>query len=176
MPYGISWNKIINYLIYLYQKISSLSFLVPRPSGLVLSASTFPLVTLPSFCHPHYLWVHPFKILANFHNFQPLPPLVGIQLHSSSGIHKAKVAGYTACRQEPNQYWDTAQVGALSAPLTYRIIYCIVPNSTIKFWTLLAKGHSTYKASNFPFINSLKILWCATNRDMLLLATLRYRK
>ena len=37
--------------------------------------------------------------------------------------------------------------------------------STIQLWTLLAKGHST---SNFPFIKSLKILGCATNRDVLL--------
>ena len=37
----------------------------------------------------------------------------------------------------------------------------------IWFLTLLAKGLST-KASDFPFINSLKILGCATNRDELL--------
>ena len=45
--------------------------------------------------------------------------------------------------------------------------------STIQFWTLLAKGHST-EPSNFPFIRSLKIVGCATNREMLLLAILRY--
>ena len=39
--------------------------------------------------------------------------------------------------------------------------------STIQFWSLLAKGHST-EASNFPFINSLKTLRCATYRDSLL--------
>ena len=46
-----------------------------------------------------------------------------------------------------------------------------VDRSTIQFWTPWAKGHSTL---NFPFINSLKIWKCATNRDSLLLATLRY--
>ena len=45
--------------------------------------------------------------------------------------------------------------------------------SSIQFWTLLAKGHNT-QASNFHFINSLKILECATNRDGLLFVTLRY--
>ena len=45
--------------------------------------------------------------------------------------------------------------------------------STIQFWTLLDKGHST-QASKFPFINSLKILESATNRDRLLLAILWY--
>ena len=30
------------------------------------------------------------------------------------------------------------------------------------------------RASNFPFINSLKILKCATNQDNLMLATLWY--
>ena len=45
--------------------------------------------------------------------------------------------------------------------------------STIQFLTLLVKGPST-KASNFPYLNSLKILKCATNRDSLLLTTLRY--
>ena len=37
----------------------------------------------------------------------------------------------------------------------------------------MSNGHST-KASKFPFINSLEILGCATNRDSLLLATLWY--
>ena len=46
-----------------------------------------------------------------------------------------------------------------------------VDRSTNQFWTLFAKGHSR---SNFPFISSLKILTCATNRDSLLLATLQY--
>ena len=40
-------------------------------------------------------------------------------------------------------------------------------------WTISAKVNNTY-ASNFPFLNSLKILKCATNRDSLLLATLQY--
>ena len=44
---------------------------------------------------------------------------------------------------------------------------------TIKFWTLLAKGQSK-KASNFYFINILKILKYAINRDSLLLVTLQY--
>ena len=48
-----------------------------------------------------------------------------------------------------------------------------VERSTVQFWILLAKVHST-NASNFPFINSLKILGCATNRDVILLATLQY--
>ena len=46
-----------------------------------------------------------------------------------------------------------------------------VDRSTIQLWTLLAKGHIT-QASNFPFINSLKIIECATNQDSLLLTTL----
>ena len=50
-----------------------------------------------------------------------------------------------------------------------------VDRSTIQFWNFWAKGHST-KASNFPFINSRKILGCATNQDVLLLATLQYFK
>ena len=37
----------------------------------------------------------------------------------------------------------------------------------------LAKGHTSL-ASNFPFINILKMLGCANNRDNLLLATLKY--
>ena len=48
-----------------------------------------------------------------------------------------------------------------------------VDRSTIQFWTFLAKVHSTQE-SNFHFINSLKILECATNGDSLLLVTLRY--
>ena len=50
-----------------------------------------------------------------------------------------------------------------------------VDRSTIQFWTLLAKGHST-QGSNFPFIKSQKILGRATNWDVLLLATLWYFK
>ena len=46
--------------------------------------------------------------------------------------------------------------------------------STIQFWTLLAKGDSIHKLQISPFINNLKILGCATNQDVLLLATLRY--
>ena len=45
--------------------------------------------------------------------------------------------------------------------------------STIQFWTFLSKVQTTY-TFNFPFINSLKILWCATNQGNLLLRTLRY--
>ena len=47
----------------------------------------------------------------------------------------------------------------------------VLDQATIQFWTLLAKGH---KASNFLFIKGLKILWYATNRKVLLLATLQY--
>ena len=50
-----------------------------------------------------------------------------------------------------------------------------VDRSTIQFQKLPAKDHSTStKASNFPFINILKMFGCATYRDVLLLATLRY--
>ena len=42
--------------------------------------------------------------------------------------------------------------------------------STIQFWTLWAKDHSTY-ASNFTIINSLQMLGCATNQDSLLLVS-----
>ena len=45
--------------------------------------------------------------------------------------------------------------------------------STIRFYTLWAKGHST-KALDFPFINSSIILGCPANLDVLLLATLQY--
>ena len=48
-----------------------------------------------------------------------------------------------------------------------------VDQSTIQFCTITSKGHSTW-TSKFPFINSLKILECANNRDCLLLATLQY--
>ena len=48
-----------------------------------------------------------------------------------------------------------------------RPVFCFILNS---FGERL---NSTY-ASNFPLINSLKILKYATNRDSLLLATLRY--
>ena len=48
-----------------------------------------------------------------------------------------------------------------------------VDPSTIQFWNFWAKGHST-KVSNFSSISLLKILGCATNRDSLLLTTLRY--
>ena len=37
--------------------------------------------------------------------------------------------------------------------------------TTIQLWKLLAKGHSI-QASNFPFINILKMLWCATNAQL----------
>ena len=47
-----------------------------------------------------------------------------------------------------------------------------VDRSTIQFWNFWAKGHST-QGSNFPFIKSQKILGRATNRDVLLLVTLR---
>ena len=47
--------------------------------------------------------------------------------------------------------------------------------STIQFWKFFAKGFSAY-ATNFPFINILKMFGCATNWDMLLLATLRHMK
>ena len=50
----------------------------------------------------------------------------------------------------------------------------VVDRSTIQFWTLLAKGHSI-ETSNFPFIISLKILECATNRDSLLLMLVTLR-
>ena len=40
-----------------------------------------------------------------------------------------------------------------------------IDQSTIQFWILYSKGHST---SNFSFIYSLKIIGRATNRDMLL--------
>ena len=43
--------------------------------------------------------------------------------------------------------------------------------STIQFWTLWAKDHSTY-ASNFPIINILEMFGCATNQDSLLFMTL----
>ena len=44
------------------------------------------------------------------------------------------------------------------------------------YFTLSAwgEGYSTYISIKFPFINSLKILGCATNQDMLLLPTLLY--
>ena len=48
-----------------------------------------------------------------------------------------------------------------------------VDRSTSQFWTILYKGHSS-KASNPPFINSLKNIGSAKNRDSLLLVTLRY--
>ena len=47
--------------------------------------------------------------------------------------------------------------------------------STVQFLTFLAKCHSTW-GSNFPFINSLKILGCATNWDKLLFGTLQFLK
>ena len=50
-----------------------------------------------------------------------------------------------------------------------------VDGSTIQFWILLAKNHSTL-ASNFPFINSLETKKCATNQNKLLCATLWYFK
>ena len=49
----------------------------------------------------------------------------------------------------------------------------MVDRATIKFWNLLAKFQTT-QASNFLFINILKIVGCATNQDVLLLATLQY--
>ena len=48
-------------------------------------------------------------------------------------------------------------------------IYCKVTSSTMVYY------NSFGQASNFPFINSLKILQWTTNRDSLLLATLQYR-
>ena len=60
---------------------------------------------------------------------------------------------------------------SVSTAVVATIMLRAVDRSIIQFWTFLAKGHSTL---NFPFINSLKIFKCATNRDSLLLATLRY--
>ena len=53
----------------------------------------------------------------------------------------------------------------------YTVKLQAVDRSTVQFWKLSAKSHST-KASNFPFINIMKMLGCATNRDSLLLAIL----
>ena len=57
---------------------------------------------------------------------------------------------------------------------TNTIDWRAVDRSTIQFWNFLAEGHTTYKASNFYFISLLKDLGSATNRDSLLLVTLRY--
>ena len=53
----------------------------------------------------------------------------------------------------------------------YTVKLQAVDRSTVQFWKLSAKSHST-KASNFPFINIMKMLGCATNRDSLMLAIL----
>ena len=47
----------------------------------------------------------------------------------------------------------------------------VVDRPTIPIWKLLAKGT---QASNLPCINIQRMFVCATNRDTLLLATLRY--
>ena len=41
-----------------------------------------------------------------------------------------------------------------------------VNRATIQFWTLLDKGHITTLASNFPFINNMKILGFATTNQL----------
>jgi len=54
--------------------------------------------------------------------------------------------------------------------------YCYESFNKARFHKIsqnFTKSHSTY-TSNFLFINRLKTLWCATNWDSLLLATLWY--
>ena len=51
--------------------------------------------------------------------------------------------------------------------ISYKILFA-------KVHSTLAHGQALLLASNFPFINSLKICKCAINQDSLLLATLWY--
>ena len=55
------------------------------------------------------------------------------------------------------------------ATVKFRALY----QSTVQVWKLLVKSNSTW-ASNLSFINFLKMVGCATIRDVLLLATLWY--
>ena len=61
----------------------------------------------------------------------------------------------------------------LSIRFNYTMKWQAVSRSTIHFWTLWAKGHST-QASNFTFINNMKVWKCAANQDSVLLVTLGY--
>ena len=64
----------------------------------------------------------------------------------------------------------------LGKDLKWRISYRKVASSRLVYYSILELfgQRSQYIASNFPFIGLLKILGSATNRDSLLLATLRY--
>ena len=60
--------------------------------------------------------------------------------------------------------------------LNYYMIYRKVSSSWPTYYSILDPfgQRSQYISIKFPFINSLKILGCATNRDMLLLTFLLY--
>ena len=74
-----------------------------------------------------------------------------------------KIIRFNKCRAFNKSIGPAINPNLISIGLTF------IPDYRVPFfWTLLSKGHST----NFPFLNSLKILGCATNQDMLLLATL----
>ena len=52
--------------------------------------------------------------------------------------------------------------------------YRIVASSRPGYYSILDPFVQRSQASNFPFINTLKILGCATDQDILLLGTLQY--
>ena len=71
-------------------------------------------------------------------------------------------------------YYMNFIVCLISVPKLH--IYCKVARSRPVYYSILnSLGHRSQDIrSNFPFINSLMILKCATNRENLLLATLQY--
>ena len=81
---------------------------------------------------------------------------------------------YIAKINIPNHYPDAENLNKLFTDLGGKFRFSAQGSDLeYRFWQCKNPPATTTYGLNFPFINSLKILECATNRDSLLLATLR---
>jgi hypothetical protein len=68
-------------------------------------------------------------------------------------------------------FWEGHKI-LRNLPLTFDCsTYVIQSKVRGRFRNILWPSQNIWTLFNFPFINSLKMLWCATKRDSLLLAT-----